>query len=198
MIPNGIDITHSESTPAKPKNPIKLLFTGRFSEQKNLIVFIKALALLEKDFQFKLIGDGPLLADLKSLVHKNNLNKKVIFDTWKDRKSLLQEYRKANIFVLPSLDEGMSNSALEAVINGCPLLSSANAHLQWTDESINRNWVVTDYQNPNSWKEQLTFLLENPAIIENAGKQMKTFIRLNNNWGNLLPKYEKMLKECVE
>ncbi|MFP4547625.1 MAG: glycosyltransferase family 4 protein [Fidelibacterota bacterium] len=197
MLPNGITIREMPARNNLPKGKIKFLYTGRLSEQKNLGVFIKALALLQKDFQFKLIGDGPCKAHLQSLVRKKGLAEKVIFDTWKNREALDRQYREAHIFVLPSLDEGMSNSALEAVANQCALLSSANAHLQWEDETIKRNWVVSDYRNPIAWKEKLQYLLENPALINESSQQMRKFIVRNNNWDNLYPKYEEMLKQCV-
>ena len=198
MIPNGINIQNAEFRDNIPANKIKMLFSGRLSQQKNLAVFIRALSKIKKDFLFTIIGEGSEEQYLKNIVKALGMTEKIIFEKWKKREELRQIYKDFNIFVLPSLDEGMSNSALEAVENQCALLSSANAHLQWNDEDIMAHWVVREYTSEVAWQNTLEYIFDNSQSINDTSKKMKQFIIDNNDWEILFDQYEKMLEQCVE
>ena len=197
-IPNGINISNHNYRENNVNDKLKMLFTGRLSKQKNLDVFIEALSLIKNDYLFTIIGDGPEKEKLEKLIISKNLTLKVIIEDWKSRKELTQIYSQYNIFVLPSLDEGMSNSALEAVENQCVLLSSSNAHLQWSDEDIMNNWVVSDYQDPIAWKNCLENIYKNFDTINDISLKMKKFIMINNDWNILFEQYNQLVKKCVE
>ena len=196
ILPNGINITDFSFRENVVEKKPKMLFTGRLSKQKNLDVFLKALRHIKSDYHFTIVGNGPEKENLMNIVQDNKLN--VEFIDWMSREELQQLYGEYNIFVLPSLDEGMSNSALEAVVNQCALLSSKNAHLQWKDDEIMRNWVVEDYLNPGEWLYCLENIFTNRNKINEISKKMKQFILEKNDWNYLFPKYEEMIKTCVE
>ncbi len=197
LLPNGKTFTTS-NCPVKPSDgKIMLLFTGRLSKQKNLAVFIQALSNIKGNFRFTIIGDGPEKQQLQNIVSDLFLQEKVRFFSWTTRKKLAEHYKKAHIFVLPSLDEGMSNSALEAVARGCALMSSINAHLQWQDKEILEKWVVKDYNNPAAWEKKLARIFINSEKINIINKRMFEYIKTNNNWDTLIPEYERFIKQCV-
>jgi len=196
ILPNGINLQDFSYRENIVGEKLKILFTGRLSKQKNLDVFLKALSLAKIDFQFTIIGNGPEKENLVKIVQDNSLN--VEFLDWMERVKLQQLYREYNIFILPSMDEGMSNSALEAVVNQCALLSSKNAHLQWKDEEIMSEWVVDDYLNPGEWLYCLDNLSDNFNKINDISIKMKQFIHEKNDWNKLFPKYEEMILKCVE
>lgn len=197
-LPNGTNIS-DYSLVEKPLNShLKLLFTGRLSKQKNIFTFVQALAKMDYDYTFTIVGGGPEKQKIFNFVKKHNLQKKIIFVGWTSRRRLEQYYRDNQIFVLPSLDEGMSNSALEAVKNQCALLSSSHAHLQWTDKEIVENWVVKDYENISAWEKSLEYIFSHQDKINEISEKMKKFIIENNDWDNLFEKYVKLVESCVE
>lgn len=70
-----------------------------------------------------LVGDGPLLAELRQLAHSLRIADLVWFAGARDDVSdLLQAM---DLFVLPSLNEGISNTLLEAMATGLPVLATA-------------------------------------------------------------------------
>ncbi|HKI51348.1 MAG TPA: glycosyltransferase family 4 protein [Geothermobacteraceae bacterium] len=98
-----------------------ILYSGRFIERKGIDVLLQAWHTLRNDFhnaRLVFLGDGPLLPEMKSLSKELALEDSVDFRGHVPTiKTLLQA---ADIFVLPSLQEGMPNALLEAMACGLP------------------------------------------------------------------------------
>jgi rhamnosyl/mannosyltransferase len=137
VIPNGVDdqffYAGQRVLHAKPR----LLFVGRLSVQKNLLLFLRALDGVSEQFETTLVGDGELEAELKQAVGDLRL-KNVRFYGRADGARLRGLYRNADLFVLPSEREGMPLVLLEALAMALPVVA--------TDIPGNRD-VVVDGQN---------------------------------------------------
>lgn len=132
MIPNGVDrelfSTRSESASS---NTTKILFVGRLTEQKGVTYIIDAVnEILKKRNDLKgslvcsIIGDGPLRGVLEEKVKGLGLGDSIIFHGWVPREKLPTFYQNADVFVLPSSDEGMPNVVLEAMASGLPIITT--------------------------------------------------------------------------
>lgn len=101
------------------------LFVGRMVPQKSVDCLIRALALLgQRDRPWMaLAGDGPLRADMERLATGCGLGRDLIFLGERDDATRLMQ--AADFLVLPSRFEGLSNSLLEAMAAGCPVVASA-------------------------------------------------------------------------
>lgn len=117
VIYNGVDLSEfkysgpNETDHAK----IKLISTGRLIQRKGYVYLIKAISNLE-NVELHLVGDGNLMESLSQLSKQYNSN--VIFWGQKEHDVISQLLQKSDIFILPSLNEGMSNSLLEAMACG--------------------------------------------------------------------------------
>lgn len=104
---------------------ILVLNVGRFAPQKNhdfTIHMFKKLYEKSRKYKLVLIGDGILLDEIKLLVNKYQLNNAVIFlSNIYDTESY---YNAADIFILPSLYEGMGIVTIEAQATGLVTLIS--------------------------------------------------------------------------
>jgi colanic acid/amylovoran biosynthesis glycosyltransferase len=101
--------------------------TGRLHFQKGYLYSLQALKeLKEKKYKFKynILGEGPDLPLLKYLVHEWNLNEEVIFHGKVDSGFVKQILKGTDIFILPSLYEGVANAALEAMAMEIPLVTT--------------------------------------------------------------------------
>lgn len=100
---------------------------GRFKEQKNHSFLINVFAELKKKRSnsiLMLIGDGPLFENIRKKVKSLNIEDSVIF---LGRKNNVQDYFQAmDIFILPSLFEGLPVVGVEAQAAGLPIFMSAN------------------------------------------------------------------------
>ncbi|MBQ7896610.1 MAG: glycosyltransferase family 4 protein [Oscillospiraceae bacterium] len=100
-----------------------LLSVGEVNENKNHGVVIEALTKLEQDDIYYIIcGDGPLMNQRKELALSLGLENRVIFAGY--REDVADYYQAADIFVFPSLREGLPVSVMEAMASGLPVISS--------------------------------------------------------------------------
>lgn len=137
VIHNAINIEDYKYSEEKKKNLIqefglagkKIIGTiGRSSAQKNHIFFVdiaKELLKKEKNFLIIIVGNSnnsPLHIELENTIRENNLEKYFLFvGSQKDIESWLSLF---DVFVLPSLFEGLPFVAVEAQANGVPTILS--------------------------------------------------------------------------
>ncbi|MBI2629016.1 glycosyltransferase family 4 protein [Candidatus Pacearchaeota archaeon] len=127
-IPNGIPNNFFVQKSVKEEN--KILYLGRISPIKNLQVLIKAISLIsDKEALLELVG--PAEEDYKeyliSLVEELNIKNRVIFSKpIYDLKEKIKKLDSCNIFILPSLSEGMPQSLIESMARRKIVIASNN------------------------------------------------------------------------
>jgi L-malate glycosyltransferase len=102
-----------------------LLFTGRLTAQKalpNLLQALKQVSGVLSNVHLILVGDGEESKPLEMMAADLDINP---FLTFFGRCDSVQIYlNAADVFVLPSLSEGLSNSLLEAMATGLPCVAT--------------------------------------------------------------------------
>jgi glycosyltransferase involved in cell wall biosynthesis len=94
-----------------------LLFVGRLVWEKDLRTLADAYRILERtrsDLAFVLVGDGPIRAELESLMPK------AIFLGYQSGSDLSTAFASSDIFVFPSTTETFGNVTIEAMASGLP------------------------------------------------------------------------------
>ncbi len=130
IIPNGFDrVNHEPKRDKRNKKDVRILTAGRLSHQKGIEYLLKALPALEKkwsrkDYRIEIVGDGPLRKTLEEMAIHLSIDGKITFSGWVSQEELSQKYRQSDLFVLPSLDEGMPNVILEAMAHGLPIITT--------------------------------------------------------------------------
>jgi glycosyltransferase involved in cell wall biosynthesis len=109
---------------------INLLFVGSLSQKyKGLHILLEALVEVKKvtkNWSLKVVGDGCYLQYYEALSKELDIVDKVIFcGNQSNRKTMFEYYCSADIFVLPSLTEGLPRVVIEAMATGLPVIASA-------------------------------------------------------------------------
>jgi glycosyltransferase involved in cell wall biosynthesis len=133
---NGIDISCFLPLDAAEKSRLKrllglgesriVLFVGRLSEEKSpdglLQAWEVALASLSDDWMLVVVGDGPMRTQIESMVRDRSLASRVLIAG--QQENIAQWMGTADLYVLCSKNEGLSNTILEAMACGLPVVAT--------------------------------------------------------------------------
>lgn len=136
IIPNGVDINKfSREISAEEKrsmrqelglkeNDMALITVSRLNVKNGVGDVIKALTKLPENIKFIICGAGKLEQRLKLQTTNLGLQGRVVFKGFVEH-SVLNKYLKAcDIFIRPSLSEGLGNSFIEAMAAGLPVVAT--------------------------------------------------------------------------
>jgi glycosyltransferase involved in cell wall biosynthesis len=178
-IHNGMNKTSgvqlSKHSSFKPDNVFKIISVARFCEQKDHFSLITSLSNLNRSgitrWTLDLIGKGPLMDNIMSLVSELGLSGKVSFlGERNDVDSLLYEY---DLFMLISNWEGFPRSILEAMRSGLPVIAS---NVGGVKEAVkdNRTGFLVPRGDVETLQCKIEYLINNKALclkFGDAGQQ---------------------------
>lgn len=188
VIYNGVDV--NEFVPGKnlfrknfhKKDKIRLISTGRLIERKGYHFLIEALAGLKNKFELVLIGEGDMLNELKENAEKFNVD--VTFKGRIDHCKIVKELQNGDLFILPSLNEGMSNSVLEAMACGLPIIVT---DVGGSKELVKGNGFIVQKENVGNLKKVL-FKIDKKELV-NMGKKSRQMVEERMSWKNMAERY---------
>lgn len=191
MIPNGIELKdYQKLFDGSQEKKKKILLMGRLQKYKNVQTTIKALSMIDlKDWTVDVLGDGPYREELETLTKELGLSEKVTFHGWVENKSpeQLQFLREASIYVTASLFENCPMAVIETASAGCYMLVS--------DISAHRQILEADehFFEP----ENVAQLAEKLEKQMSLGAKAYSYDFARYDWANVMPQYEKLLKEAI-
>jgi len=111
------------------RTSIRLLSVARLVPEKGLEFGLRAMRILmserpEQAAQYDIIGDGPLRHRLHQLIGELGLSSQVRLLGAKSQDEVIQELRRADILVAPSLAEALPVSLMEAHAVGLPVVAT--------------------------------------------------------------------------
>jgi glycosyltransferase involved in cell wall biosynthesis len=146
-----------------------LVFAGRLDPQKGLLGLIdvmRSLSLEDSNVNLLILGDGPQRAEMEKAVRDGNLSDRVLL------RGLVQDVamylRAGDIFVFPSVGEGMPNALLEAMATGLPCVAWAIGGC--TDLIVDRETgLLVPPGDVSAFREALEMLIRSPEARERLG-----------------------------
>ena len=196
-LPNGVE---TDTIPAKTSyalnTPATIVFVGRLHPQKGIDTLLHALRKLAErhEVHLHLLGDGPLRADLQQLANQLGITQQVTFHGQTDE--VLLHLQQADLFVLPSRAEGISNALLEAMSCGLPVVVSA----------IPGNLDVIDYGynglhfpvgNTGALAHCLQRLLDQPDLREQLGRQARQTVEYRFSLNSVADQYIALYRNLL-
>ena len=143
-IPNGVAVSGEIIRSSCNGGVLRLLFVGRLVEQKGLDTLLAAARLLmasDVRFHLQIVGGGPLRGLLDDQIASFGLKSHVALAGALSREDVLDVFSNADLFVLPSRQEGMSGALLEAMAHGLPVIATRiSGSEEVVDSSI--GWLV--------------------------------------------------------
>jgi glycosyltransferase involved in cell wall biosynthesis len=135
VVPELIDLARWRAALAAGRAPrsagrFLVLFVGRLYRRKRVDVLLRAAVALRgriPELEVRIVGNGPCAAPLRQLAAELKLHGTVTFLGDVSRSQLVEEYRAASVFCLPSVQEGFGIVLLEAMAAAKPIVASRAA-----------------------------------------------------------------------
>ena len=133
-----------------------LLTIGQFIPRKGIIYLLQAIAGMKADIQVIIIG-GESKPEYEQLCEEISLQN-VLFKNFMNKQSLLEYYKAADLFVLPTLYDTWGLVNLEAMSMGVPVISTTTCVSAITLIEDEKNGYVVPPANANALKEKIEIL----------------------------------------
>jgi len=164
-------------------NKLQILNIGRFSYEKCHKLIIETCKELKEnnvDFHLTLIGIGPLKNQITSLIKKLKLMDFISVKGWINHEILPDYLVKADLFILPSLTEGLPISVLEAMSMELPVILTKVGGMP--ELALEIGSILIEKNNKSQLYNAIIYYINNPEDIKIGGKINRKFIVNNFNW----------------
>jgi glycosyltransferase involved in cell wall biosynthesis len=196
VIRNGIDTERFNHTGPHAGGPAMLV--GRLSPEKDVSNLLRATALAVCElpaFRLEIAGDGACLPALRAEAESLGLKERVSFlGEVRDVASLL---RRASLYVLPSLTEGISLTLLEAMAVGLPVVAT---HVGGNSEVVadGETGLMVPAQDPAALARAMVRILRDPVQGEVLGRAGRERVEKRFDVRRMVAEYEALYAALLE
>jgi glycosyltransferase involved in cell wall biosynthesis len=169
------------------------VYVGRLAPEKNLRLLPQVHAALRArhaDTRLLLVGEGPMLDELRSLCPD------AVFAGRRGGEDLAAHYASADLFLFPSLSETFGNVTTEAMASALPVVAfdhaAAGQHIV-----CGRNGVLARSDSPEAFVHAAASLASDAARRRALGAAAReTALRIG--WDGVLARFEAVVRQAVE
>lgn len=200
IIPGAIDVERFKPRTGRCIGDIArravLLYHGRVDRRKGILELIDAVDILHRQgVKLRLIvsGIGPDLDTAQAASTERSLDHIIEFSEYVDYDAVAEVYRRADLFVSPTWSEGFSNTILEAMASGLPIVASRSVGVVdcLTDEENALFHVVHDVGGLAS---QIRRLIDDPSLRQRLAQNALAEVQEKYQW----PLVARQLVERLE
>ena len=203
VVPNGVKI-QSAAFQSK-NNEVKRVFTvSRLVEKNGVEYLIRAMKLLNDSYNqpvvLKIVGDGELKNKLEKLtIHLNLRDRTCIFEGSLPYEQVYERLKQADVFVRPSLSEGLGNSFLEAMAMNVPVIGTKVGGIPDFLENGVTGWFC-DPRNPQDIAKKIQYVLDekNKEEVAEVVVEAQKMVREKYSWEVVTEQMNKIFTSlCV-
>ncbi len=165
-----------ETLPNRTKGDrVRLVFLGRIGERKGAFDLLEAFARLPEEVRSRtsltLAGDGAV-AEARQRAQRLGIGEQVTFPGWINRAQRDQLLAHANVFVLPSYNEGLPMAILEAMSWALPVVTTPVGGIGEIITS-NDTGILIQPGDVTQLSDRLQQLIENPSLRQQMGDRAR-------------------------
>jgi len=150
-----------------PQKPV-VLFVGNLVWQKGVEYLIRAKEFLNVDAEIVIVGDGPLLEELKGIVEFEKMEGITFTGARNDIENIMPS---ADVVVVPSVSESFGIVILEAMASGKPVVATKVGGIP---EVVNKKiGILVNPEDPVGLAEAINKILQDKELKENMGKNAR-------------------------
>lgn len=152
-----------------------LLFLARIDKRKGIYETIETFALLKQKYPYLTLNvcgdsnDRLFVQEVKDFVAKKKI-KDVVFHGAVFGREKMQAFKDNDLYILPTYEEGMATSQLEAMAFGLPVISRPEGGIK--DHFVNEEMgYLIDSLDPYEYAERIDYLIEHPDVCKRMGNK---------------------------
>jgi glycosyltransferase involved in cell wall biosynthesis len=197
VIPNGVDTQQIKPKKLVHNKPPRMVFAGRFMEQKNPFQVVRVLAGLKHlPWSCIMLGDGPLRPEVEKEIVYHQLGERFVLKGWVETTEVLAEFTKSEILFMPSRSEGLPVVGVQALASGMAIVAGDVGGFRDVVEP-GLNGYLFNPDDIDGMQKGLKTLLENPETLvsyrKNSLKKAKNF-----DLADIVASYERLFQEVVQ
>ena len=183
VIDNGVDILNQKHNVVKSiKNTsVTIGFVGALHENKGIYILVEIANLLKAsnvNFTLEIAGEWGNAEDkvnIQKYIEQNDLSEKINFLGLIHNEEKWEFYKKIDVFVLPSYNEGQPLVLIEAMGFGIPIVCSGVGAIPDTVTSGYNGFIIEEY-SAIKYVEKIEGLIRNQELYNNiSSNNLKTF-----------------------
>jgi glycosyltransferase involved in cell wall biosynthesis len=205
VVPNAVDVdlfgkTQDPTVLAslkkqfnKKDGDVFLITTSRLVVKNAVGDVVSSLALLPSNVKFLILGQGYEEPKIREQVRVLNLEERVNFLGYVPHKDMPKYLQIADIFIRPSLSEGLGNSFLEAMSAGLPIIGTPVGGI--LDFLIDgETGLFCEVANPKSIAEQIKKYMSDEDLRNKIIKNGRDLVNQNYRWEMVAKKMKLILE----
>ncbi|MDQ7030148.1 MAG: glycosyltransferase family 4 protein [Ardenticatenia bacterium] len=201
VIYNGVDTqTFCPSVQKKRQDhKVHILCVGRLIERKGHHYLLHAFAQLQVESKYPLhltlVGTGDAEEALRQLAGELGIAQAVTFMGFVSREVMPAIYQQADVFVLPSQNEGMSIALLEAMASGLPVVvTNTGGTAELVREGV--NGYIVPWADVPALVKALSKLISNQEVRQRMGKESRR-IAERFSWKSVAKQYAELCRHIA-
>ncbi|MCU0679662.1 MAG: glycosyltransferase family 4 protein [Planctomycetes bacterium] len=185
VIPNGVDF--SEVPPAPERRPDQVLCMGRLSWEKGHEYLLKAwpaVTAVVPAARLVIYGEGEREAEIKELIDRLSITGSVELRPAIPHKEFMAELAKSEVFILPSLAEGLGIVYIEAQASGVPVIGTRVGGIPEVIQD-GENGLLVEPKNSQQIVAAVTRLLRDKDLAEKLRARALETVK-KYDWRNII------------
>jgi len=169
---NGVNVSVEARDVASRFKDVEISFLARISEEKNPLQFVRVasrLVIKHPAWKFKVIGDGPMLEDMKVEAMKLGILEKINF--LGGRPEGVKDMSTASCLIISSYTEGLPITLLEALSLGLPVVSSNVGGISEALTDGDNGYFVSEPDATDSYVEKIERMFSDQATYKKMSER---------------------------
>ncbi|HTR18391.1 MAG TPA: glycosyltransferase family 4 protein [Candidatus Paceibacterota bacterium] len=196
VIPNAVDVARFSAGTSyekllelqvkfgKGSGDVFLFTASRLVLSRGVEDVIQALQFLPENVKLLIAGEGEDRAKLEHLARGLDVQDRVIFAGYVDHKDLPAFLKISDIFVRPSLIEGLGNAFLEAMAAGIPIIGTSVGGIP-DFLADGETGLFCEVQDPRSVAQAVERYLADPALVSRVVSNAKKLVAEKYDWNKI-------------
>lgn len=196
VIHNGID-TRLFIPNNRKLNNNRLLWVGRFVKGKGIDYLIDAFKLLKNKYSnihMTMIGNGPDKEVIERRISMLEIDKNIRIIDFIPNSDIVRFYQCSDVFVLPSIEEGVPRTILEAMSCSIPIVCSRLPHLV---DIVKNSGLLVPIRDSQALADNISVILSDKDLAIRLGNNGRKNVINNYSWEDTVKRTIKLYETLI-